>query len=140
MKKLNITFSESMIPELYLIMQIWCKDKSNTFDFVRRGIEEHFPEVAERLKMGREIGHPSLAQWADYTRGAMAAVVKMTDEYIDRKPVRGEKPYRDAELRFITASRENLWQWLSSRSGQFHYRNHEKDKKGNVTKVEAYIE
>ena len=92
MKKLNITFSESMIPELYLIMQIWCKDKSNTFDFVRRGIEEHFPEVAERLKMGREIGTPSLAQWADYTSGAMAAVGKTEDESLDRKPARGGKP------------------------------------------------
>lgn len=139
MKKLNVTFNEDMIPELYLVMQIWCKNRSNTFDFIRRGIEENFPEIAERLKMQDGANGTSLAQWADYTMGAMAAVVKMIDEYIDQKPVKGEKPYREAEMRFITANRENLWQWLTSRPGQFRYRNHEKDKKGNLTKVEAYI-
>ena len=138
MKKLEVTFNEDMIPELYWIVQIWGREKSNTFDYIRRGIEKNFPEIAERCKMGRYEA-TNLRQFSDYTSGARAALIKFIDEYMGVRTSKADKPYVQAELDFILASKDNMWQWLSRRCSDFHYRNHKKDKKGNLVSCEAYM-
>lgn len=80
----------------------------------------------------------NLREWSDYILGARAAAWKLIDEYINRKHVKSDKPYIEAELRYIMESKDNMWQWLSS-DGKFHYRNHRQDKKGNVIYCEAYL-
>ena len=82
----------------------------------------------------------SLREWSDGMRGARAAVARMIEEYFRQPCRKGDKPYREAEFRFILASIDNTWEWLASEVGkEFHYRNHKKDKNGNVIYCEAYI-
>jgi len=81
----------------------------------------------------------NLAQWGEYVDGARAAAVKLIDEYVRaRKPTKADMPYLNAELAYITASKDNMWKWLQS-DGKFHYRNHVRDKKGKLICVEAYL-
>ena len=81
----------------------------------------------------------NLLQWSEYTNGARAAVVKMIDTYFNRRITKADMPYIKAELAYITESKDNLWRWLTG-DGNFRYRNHVKDKRGNVVSCEAYLE
>lgn len=139
MTQLQITIFESMIPELYIITQLWKMGKSDTFEFIRRGIEEKFPEIAEKYRLNDTARATNLLLWAEYVNGARAAAIKMGDEYISRPVLKSERPYMQAELDFICANKENMWEWLQSRPHQFHYRNHKRDKKGKLVSVEAYL-
>ena len=137
MRKLVITFNQEMIPELYRLVQIWGREGSCTFDYIRNGIEREFPEIAERCKMDK-CEATSLRQFSDFTQGARIAVSKFIDEYVGVRTEKRNKPYVKAEHDFILANKDNMWQWLSSRAG-FHYRNHKKDKNGNLVSCEAYL-
>lgn len=79
-----------------------------------------------------------LMEWSDYIDGARAAAGKLIDEYVKRKQVKSDKPYIEAELRYIMDSKDNMWQWLLS-DGKFHYCNHRQDKNGKVIYCEAYL-
>ena len=63
---------------------------------------------------------------------------KFIDEYVGVRTEKRNKPYVQAEHDFILANKDNMWQWLSSRA-DFHYRNHKKDKNGNLVSCEAYL-
>lgn len=128
-----------MIPELYIITQLWKMGKSDTFEFIRRGIEEKFPEIAEKYRLNETAREQNLLLFAEYVNGARAAAIKMGDEYLYRRVRKSDWAYMQAELDFICANKENMWEWLQSRPGQFHYRNHKRDKKGKLVSVEAYI-
>lgn len=39
------------VGELYRMVQWWCHDHSNTFHYIKRAIEERYPDVAERNKV-----------------------------------------------------------------------------------------
>lgn len=138
MKKLQIFIAERDIAELYIILQLWCNTRRETFDYIRKGIEENFPEIAERSKI--PVKDTSLAQFSDQMAGALKAAIKFESEYVWRKcRTKEDKVYMQAELDYITASKENMWRWLSTR-GRFNYRNHKNDAKGHILSVEAYIE
>ena len=128
-----------MIPELYIITQLWKMGKSDTFEFIRRGIEEKFPEIAEKYRLNETARATNLLLFAEYVNGARAAAIKMGDDYLYRRVRKSDWAYMQAELDFICANKENMWEWLQSRPGQFHYRNHKRDKKGKLVSVEAYL-
>lgn len=48
---LTITINREAVGELYLMVQWWCHDHSNTFHYIKRAIEERYPEVAKRNKV-----------------------------------------------------------------------------------------
>lgn len=128
-----------MIPELYIITQLWKMGKSETFEFIRRGIEEKFPEIAEKYRLNEKAREQNLLLFAEYVNGARAAAIKMGDDYLYRRVRKSDWAYMQAELDFICANKENMWEWLQSRPGQFHYRNHKRDKKGKLVSVEAFL-
>lgn len=39
------------VAELYVMVQWWCHERSNTFQYVAKAIEECYPGVAERNKV-----------------------------------------------------------------------------------------
>ena len=48
---LTITINREAVGELYRMVQWWCHDQSNTFHYIKRAIEERYPEVAKRNKI-----------------------------------------------------------------------------------------
>lgn len=48
---LTITINRESVGELYRMVQWWCHDQSNTFHYIKRAIEERYPEVAKRNKV-----------------------------------------------------------------------------------------
>lgn len=55
---LTITINRDAVGELYRMVQWWCHDQSNTFHYIKRAIEEHYPGVAEwnKLEFGFDKG------------------------------------------------------------------------------------
>ena len=80
----------------------------------------------------------NLHEWSEYISGARASADKLIEEYIKRKYSKSDKPYIEAELRYIMESKDNMWRWLMG-GKVFHYRNHVHDKKGKVVSCEAYL-
>ena len=80
----------------------------------------------------------NLQLWSEYINGARAAVVKMVDEYVKANRPPRDKPYIEAEMRYIMESKDNMWRWLSGK-GDFRYRGHKRDKRGKLVYCEAYL-
>ena len=80
-----------------------------------------------------------LHQWSDFINGARAAIKKINENYVNIKFSAADRPYIEAEMRFIMESKENTWKWLKG-DKVFHYRKHKKSKGGTLIFVEAYLD
>ena len=79
----------------------------------------------------------SVEYYGAYYLGALLAAKKVIEQYVN-KPWQGEnKVYRDAELALITQSKRTMELFMDGTP--IRYRNHERDKKGKLTKCEAYF-
>lgn len=47
---MNIEINDEYIGELYIMVCDYTKNRGNTFHFIKRSIEERWPEIAERHK------------------------------------------------------------------------------------------
>lgn len=80
----------------------------------------------------------SVSYYGAYYGGALVAATKIAEEYVNRPCERGNKPYREAEIRLITSGKRQMQHYLDG-VYRIHYRNHECNKKGQVVKCEAYF-
>lgn len=135
---MQVIFNEDMIMELYTMVRQWTHEHSNTFHFIMQDIEKNYPDIRHRLGLeDNELWH--LHRWSDYINGARQATLKLNEEFVKVKRPSRDKPYIEAEIRYILESKDNMQKWLESKEDDFRYRNHERDKKGKLIYVEAYI-
>ena len=74
-------------------------------------------------------------------QGARQMLSRLMDNYEIRpkgiRPSKEEQVYVDAELNMILSSVDNVRHFLCG-DCRIHYQNHQRDKKGNLIKVDAY--
>lgn len=83
-----------------------------------------------------KINLQNLVYYSAYYQGARNVAEKLIP-YVMQNYRGDEKAYIKAELDMITSSKRNMQIWLDGT--QIRYRNHERDKKGKLTKCEAYF-
>lgn len=83
-----------------------------------------------------KINLQNLVYYSAYYQGARNVAEKLIP-YVMQNYRGDEKVYIKAELDLITSSLRNMQFWLDET--QIRYRNHERDKKGKLTKCEAYF-
>lgn len=84
----------------------------------------------------------SLYELSCELNGARKMLARLLDEYdivCKLKRDKNDKVYTKAELDMILSSKDNTFRFLSGQRPIF-YRNHVRDKKGKLIKVEAYYE
>ena len=86
-----------------------------------------------------KVNLQNLVYYGAYYMGALDAVQKITPTLFasGRKPKGEDWIYIEAEWKLITQSKRTMQLWLDGT--QIRYRNWERDKKGKLTKCEAYF-
>jgi hypothetical protein len=101
-------------------------------------LEAHDDERAKRFAVENDvkIDLHKMVFYAAYYQGALMAARSMVSYALQN--YKGEDiVYRDAELALITQSKRTMELFMDGT--QIRYRNHERDKKGRLTKCEAYF-
>ena len=83
-----------------------------------------------------KVNFQNVLYYGSYLLGAQMAAKKLIP-YVMQNYRGDDKAYIKAELDMITSSKRNMQIWLDGT--QIRYRNHERDKKGKLTKCEAYF-
>lgn len=95
-------------------------------------------ECDEEIKFATEyevkVNLRNIREYSSYLQGARKAML-FWDEY---KSLKSEKVYDDAILKLVTSDLRYMDIFLSQ-SKEIMFRNHERDKKGKIKKVEAYF-
>lgn len=100
--------------------------------------EAHDDERAKRFAVENDvkIDLHKMVFYAAYYQGALMAARSVMSYALQN--AKGEDiVYRDAELALITQSKRTMELFMDGT--QIRYRNHERDKKGRLTKCEAYF-
>ena len=101
-------------------------------------LEAHDDERAKRFAVENDvkIDLHKMVFYAAYYQGALMAARSVMGYALQN--AKGEDiVYRDAELALITQSKRTMELFMDGT--QIRYRNHERDKKGRLTKCEAYF-
>ena len=77
-----------------------------------------------------------LHPWAERMKGAALAVLRCRDEF-DRVKCKEDYIYLNAVFDLACSSLDNMERWL--RQDEVRFRNHQRNKKGILTSVEAYF-
>lgn len=96
-------------------------------------------DILERRLGGNpelKVNFQNVLYYGSYLLGAQMAAKKLIP-YVMQNYRGDDKVYIKAELDTITSSKRNMQLWLDET--QIRYRNHERDKKGKLTKCEAYF-
>lgn len=95
-------------------------------------------EADEEMRLATEyevkVKLHNITQYSTYLQGARMAML-FWDEY---KSLKSEKAYDDAVLKLATSDLRHMDMFLNQ-TCEIRFRNHEKDKKGKIKKVEAYF-
>lgn len=95
-------------------------------------------ESDEEIRLATEhevkVSLMKIREYSSYMQGARKAML-FWDEY---KSLKNEKAYDDAVLRLVTSDLRYMNMFLTQ-SNEIRFRNHERDKKGKIKKVEAYF-
>lgn len=83
-----------------------------------------------------KVNFQNVLYYGSYLLGAQMAAKRLI-QYVMQNYRGDDKAYIKAELDMITSSKRNMQLWLDGT--QIRYRNHERDKKGKLTKCEAYF-
>lgn len=97
-----------------------------------QGILERRMAVQTDIKINLQ----NLVHYSAYYQGARNAADRLIP-YVVRNFRGDEKVYIKAELDLVISNLRNIQLWLDGT--QIRYRNHERDKKGKLTKCEAYF-
>ncbi len=101
-------------------------------------LEAHEDERAKRFAIENEvkIDLHKMVYYASYYQGALMAAKHLV-KYATWNAKGDDRVYRDAELALITQSKRTMELFMDGTP--ICYRNHERDKKGKLTKCEAYF-
>lgn len=83
-----------------------------------------------------KVNFQNVLYYGSYLLGAQMAAKELIP-YVMQNYRGDDKAYIKAELDMITSSKRNMQLWLDGT--QIRYRNYERDKKGKLTKCEAYF-
>lgn len=79
-----------------------------------------------------------IAMYSSYYQGALMAVRKITDSLLSgNKPKKEDWVYLRAEWQLITSSKRNMQLYLDGT--EMRYRNHKRNKKGQLESCECYF-
>ena len=101
-------------------------------------IEQAQDIMARRFAVENELklNAQSVAYYGAYYQGALMAAKELMP-YAKWNAKGDDRVYRDAELALITQSKRTMELFMDGTP--IRYRNHERDKKGKLTKCEAYF-
>ena len=101
-------------------------------------LERNEDERAKRFAIENEvkIDLHKMVYYAAYYQGALMAAKELMP-YAKWNAKGDDRVYRDAELALITQSKRTMELFMDGTP--IRYRNHERDKKGKLTKCEAYF-
>ena len=95
----------------------------------------YLTNAIEKAKTKDKFGFHS-----EFILGARVACKKMHDWWNDMPKRKEERIYREAEFRLFTESVDGMHRFIYSTGDMdIGYRNHVRDKKGNLVSVEAYF-
>lgn len=102
-------------------------------------VERHNDELTMRLaeKLDTNIKLQNVHYFGAYLDGARAMLRKLQDHELINPKEKREKVYCDAQIQLILEDKHKTNLFLQGE--QIRYRNHQKDKKGKLTKCEAYF-
>lgn len=101
--------------------------------------ERHNDELAMRLAeaLDTKICLQNVHYFGAYLDGARAMLRKLQDHELINPKEKREKVYCDAQIQLILEDKHKTNLFLQGE--QIRFRNHQKDKKGKLTKCEAYF-
>lgn len=101
-------------------------------------LERNEDERAKRFAIENEVNIDlhKMVYYAAYYQGALMAAKELMP-YAKWNAKGDDRVYRDAELALITQSKRTMELFMDGTT--IRYRNHERDKKGKLTKCEAYF-
>lgn len=118
---------------------IMTKNEKRIVEDAIKIVERHNDELTMRLaeKLDTNIKLQNVHYFGAYLDGARAMLRKLQDHELINPKEKREKVYCDAQIQLILEDKHKTNLFLQGE--QIRYRNHQKDKKGKLTKCEAYF-